>query len=325
MKDTIYIKAINEALREELARDENVILLGEDVGKSGGSFSASKGLYQEFGGGRVVDTPLCESSFVGMGLGMAISGLRPIIEIMFMDFITTCMDPLVNQIAKAAYMSGSQYKVPLVLRTCAGGGLSAGPQHSQSLESWFCHVPGLKVVYPATPYDVKGLLKSSVRDDNPVIFIEHKLLKASGQVEKDDHCIPLGQADVKRQGSDVSLVTWGPLLFKALSAADKLAEQGFSVEVIDLRTLSPLDIDTVVESVKKTNRLVIAHEAVTFAGFGAEVATAVMENAFFYLDAPIVRVGAPFSPVPFGNSLEKAMLPQEEQIIAAVKQAAQGM
>lgn len=319
MRDITYIKAINEAMREELTRDETVVLIGEDVGLSGGAFVASRGLFKEFGKNRIIDTPMCEASFAGIALGMAMTGMRPIVEIMFMDFMTFCMDGVVNQISKARYMSGGQFFAPLVIRTLAGGGLSAGPQHSQSLEAWFCHVPGLKVVYPATPYDVKGLLKQSIRDEDPVLFIEHKLLRTPGQVEDEDYIIPLGKADIKKQGSDVTLVVWGPLLFKALSAAEKLSQEGVSVEIVDLRTLSPLDTGTIVNSVKKTNRLVIAQESVLFSGFGAEVAAAVVEQAFDYLDAPVKRVGAAFVPIPFGNELENAVLPQEQDLIAAIK------
>lgn len=320
MRDTTYIRAINEAMAEELKREETVVLIGEDVGLSGGAFVASRGLFKEFGENRVIDTPMCEASFVGVALGMAMTGMRPVVEIMFMDFMTFCMDSVVNQIAKTRYMSGGQFSAPLVIRTLAGGGLSAGPQHSQSLEAWFCHVPGLKVVYPATPYDVKGLLKASIRDEDPVLFIEHKLLRTPGQVEDEDYTIPLGKADIKKEGSDITLVVWGPLLFKAVSAAEKLAEEGISVEIVDLRTLSPLDTDTIVNSVKKTNRLVIAHEAVMFAGFGAEIAATVVEQAFDYLDAPIKRVGSPFVPIPFGNELENAVLPGEQNIITAIKE-----
>ena len=320
MRDTKYIQAINEALKEELQRDEDVVLMGEDVGLSGGAFVASRGLFKEFGENRVIDTPMCESSFVGASLGMAMAGMRPIVEVMFMDFITVCMDSIVNQIAKARYMSGGQFRIPLVIRTLAGGGLSAGPQHSQSLESWFCHVPGLKVIYPATPYDTKGLLKASIRDDNPVIFIEHKLLRTAGQVEDGEYTIPIGKADIKKEGNDVTIVAYGPMLLKALSAADELSKEDINVEVVDLRTLSPMDTETVINSVKKTNKLVIVHEAVKFAGFGAEIAATVTEEAFDYLDAPIMRVGAAFTPIPFGSELENAVLPKEKDIIQAVKE-----
>jgi len=322
MRELNYVRAINEALREEMARDERVIIIGEDVGLSGGSFSASRGLFQEFGEKRVIDTPISESAIAGVATGAAMAGLVPVAEIMFMDFITLAMDAVVNSAAKMRYAFGGQFKVPIVFLTQGGGGLSAGPHHSQSLEAWFCHTPGLKVVYPSTPYDVKGLLKSSIRDENPVLFIEHKMLRVKSDVPEEDYTLPLGQAEIKRPGSDVTIVTWGQLYYKVAAAAGKLAEQGVDAEIIDLRTLMPLDLETIIESVAKTNKLVIAHEAVKTGGFGAEIAAAVMEAAFDSLDAPIKRVGAAFSPVPWGPAMEAAVLPQEADIIAAVKELA---
>lgn len=304
-----------------MARDKNVILIGEDVGSSGGAFSATKGLLEEFGRQRVIDTPISESSFTGLALGAATTGLRPVVEIMFMDFITTCMDPIVNQIAKARYMFGEQFKVPLTIRTPAGGGFNAGPQHSQCLEAWFAHVPGIKVVMPSTIYDVKGLLKSSIRDDNPVLFIEHKGLHSlKGNIPEEEYTIPLGQADVKREGSDVTIVATARMVFEAMTAADKLAADGISVEIVDPLTISPLDKETILNSVKKTGKVVIAHEAVKTMGFGAEIAAIIADEAFDYLDAPIKRVGAPFVPVPFSKSLEKSYLPSSDGIVAAVKE-----
>jgi len=322
MRELNYVRAINEALREEMARDERVIIIGEDVGLSGGSFSASRGLFQEFGEKRVIDTPISESAIAGVATGAAMAGLVPIAEIMFMDFITLAMDSVVNSAAKMRYVFGGQFKVPIVFLTQGGGGLSAGPHHSQSLEAWFCHTPGLKVVYPSTPYDVKGLLKSSIRDENPVLFIEHKMLRVKDNVPEEDYTLPLGRAEIKRPGSDVTIVTWGQLYYKVAAAAEKLAQQGVDVEIIDLRTLMPFDLETILESVAKTNRLVIAHEAVKTGGFGAEIAASVMEAAFDSLDAPIKRVGAAFSPVPWGPAMEAAVLPQEADIIAAVKELA---
>ncbi len=319
MKEITYVKAINEALREELARDDSVIVMGEDVGISGGSFNATKGLFEAFGSKRIIDTPISESAIAGIAVGAAISGLRPVAEIMFMDFTALAMDSIVNSAAKMRYMSAGQCKAPVVFRTLGGGGVSAGPGHSQSLESWFCHVPGLKVVYPSTPYDVKGLLKSSIRDDNPIIFIEHKFLRAKGEIPEEEYTLPLGQADVKREGSDVTVVTWGQLFFKVATSAEKLAREGINIEIIDLRTLIPLDMKTIESSVKKTGKLVIAHEAVKISGFGAEIAASVVEHLFDYLDAPIRRIGAAFTPIPWGTVVENAVLPQEADIISAVK------
>ena len=322
MREINYVRAINEALREELARDENVVIVGEDVGQSGGAFSATKGLYDEFGSKRVIDTPMSESAIAGVAVGAAIQGLRPVVEIMFMDFITLAMDSIVNSAAKMRYIFGGQYKVPVVFFTVGGGGQSAGPNHSQSLEAWFCHVPGLKVVYPSTAYDVKGLLKSSIRDDNPIVFIGHKSIRSKGEVPEEEYLLPLGKADIKRQGADVTIVTWGQIFFKVALCADRLAKEGIDVEIIDLRTLIPLDMETIENSVKRTGRLVIAHEAPKMGGYGAEIVASVVEKMFDHLDAPIKRVGAAFTPIPWGPDLEKAVLPQEDDIIAAVKEIA---
>jgi len=318
MKEIRYIRAINEAMKEEMERDENVILIGEDVGVPGGSFGASRGLYDLFGPERVVDTPISEAAITGLAAGAAACGLRPILEIMFMDFMAVCMDGIVNQIAKMRYMFGSQNTVPIVIRTPSGAGLNAGPQHSQSLEAWFAHVPGLKVVMPGTPYDVKGLIKSAVRDDNPVIVVEHKALHAlKGSIPEEEYLVPIGKADVKKEGADVTVVTVSKMVHESLKAAEVLAQEGINVEVIDLLTISPWDRETVFSSVGKTHRLVIAHEAVKSFGIGAEISAAVCEEIMDELDAPVMRVGAPYVPVPF--SLEKAYLPNYGDIIAAVK------
>ncbi len=320
MKEIRYARAINEALREEMARDEAICILGEDVGAGGGAFSVTHGLLQEFGAERVKDTPISESSIVGMALGMAITGLRPLVEIMFMDFITTCMDPLVNGIAKSRYMSGGQFKLPITIRTPAGAGGSAGPQHSQCLEAWFAHIPGLKVVMPSTPYDAKGLLKSSIRDDNPVLFVEHKYLYTTkGEIPEEEYVIPLGQGYIKKEGNNVTVVATARMVHEALKAAEELAGEGIDVEVIDLRSIVPLDKDTLLASVRKTGRLVIAHEAVKDWGVGAEIAATVIEEAFDFLDAPIIRVGAAFVPVPFSKPMEQFCLPWADDIIKAVK------
>lgn len=320
MPETRYIRAVSDALNEEMARDENVFVIGEDVGGPGGAFSATRGLLEKYGERRVKDTPISESAIVGLAIGAAAEGLRPVAEIMFADFLTVCMDQIVNQMAKTRYMFGGMYKLPVVIRAPGGGGLNAGPQHSQCLESWFAHVPGLKVVMPATPYDTKGLLKSAIRDDNPVIFLEHKALYGSkGDVPDEEYLIPIGKADVKRPGTDVTVVTASRMVHQVLAAAKTLAEEGIEVEVIDLRTISPLDKQTIFESVEKTSRLVVAHEAVKAFGFGAEISALVAEEMLDYLDAPVLRVGAPFVPVPF--NLEKYYLPNSEDVVIAVKKA----
>ena len=321
MKEIRYIRCITEALREELARDKTVCLLGEDIGAGGGAFSATRGLLDEFGPARVKDAPISESSIIGVALGMASTGLRPVVEIMFMDFLALCMDPIVNGIAKWKFIFGGQYTAPLVIRTPAGASNNAGPNHSQSLEAWFCHVSGIKVVMPSTVYDAKGLLKSSIRDDEPVIFIEHKRLYAvKGEIPEEEYLIPLGQADIKREGSDVTIVAVAQMVLEAMKAADELAAEGISVEIIDPRTVSPLDMKTILDSVKKTGRLVVAHEAIRTCGIGAEIAATVAEEAFDYLDAPVKRVGAAFSPLPFAKPLEHACLPWADDIVRAVKE-----
>ena len=318
MKEVRYIRAITEALREEMARDEAVFVIGEDVAYPGGSFSATRGLLEEFGERRVKDTPISEAAIVGLALGAATQGLRPVVEIMFMDFLTVCMDQIVNQVAKTRYMFGGQYQLPMVIRTPGGGGLHAGPQHSQCLESWFAHVPGLKVVMPATPYDVKGLLKTAIRDDNPVLFVENKALYGlKGEIPEEEYLVPVGKADVKRSGKDVTVVATSRMVHESLKAAQILSKEGIDVEVIDLMTISPLDKETIFQSVEKTSKLVIAHEAVKAFGIGAEISALVCEEMIDCLDAPILRVGAPFTPVPF--NLEHLYLPNCEDVIKAVK------
>ena len=320
MKEVRYIRAITDALMEEMARDDKVFVIGEDVALPGGSFGATRGLLEAFGAKRVKDTPISESAIVGLALGAATQGLRPVVEIMFMDFLPLCMDQIVNQVAKTRYMFGGQYQVPLVIRTPCGGGLNAGPQHSQCLESWFAHVPGLKVVMPATPYDVKGLLKAAIRDDNPVLFVENKALYGlQGEIPEEDYLVPIGKADVKKPGKDVTVVATSRMVHQSLEAARTLSEEGIEVEVIDLRTISPLDKETIFQSVEKTSRLVVAHEAVKAFGVGAEIAAMVAEEMIDCLDAPILRVGAPFTPVPF--NLESFYLPNAEDVIKAVKKA----
>ncbi len=321
MATMTFADALNDALRTEMRRDPNVFVVGEDVGIYGGIFGVTKGLLEEFGEKRVRDTPITESAFVGCAVGAAAAGLRPVAELMFVDFIGVCMDQLYNQGAKMRYMFGGKAQIPLVLRASCGAGIGAAAQHSQCLEAWFMHVPGLKVVMPSTPADAKGLLISSIRDDNPVVFLEHKILYATeGEVPEGEHTVPLGRADVKRKGEDVTVVATAAMVPKALAVAESLAAEGIGVEVVDPRTLLPLDEETILASVKKTHRLVVVHEAVKFAGPGGEIAAMVAEKAFDYLDAPILRVAAPFSPVPFSPPLEQAFIPSEERIAQAVRE-----
>lgn len=302
-----------------MARDARVFLLGEDIAEFGGSYKATEGLLAEFGRDRVRNTPISEAAIVGAALGAALMGMRPVAEIMYFDFIGLAMDQIVNQAAKVKYMFGGKARVPLVIRTQGGGGRSSGAQHAQSLEAWFVHVPGLKVVMPSTPYDVKGLLKSAIRDDNPVIFIEHKLLyPIQGEVPEEDYVVPLGVAEIKREGSDVTVVATSRLVHTALSAADRLAAEGIEVEIVDPRTLSPLDEETILVSVKKTSRLIVAQEAAPRCSFASEVAAVMTERAFDYLDAPIMRVTSLPTPVPFAPVLEQYVLPGEDKLVAAV-------
>jgi pyruvate dehydrogenase E1 component beta subunit len=321
MRTLTYAGALNEALKQEMRRDPNIYVAGEDVGVYGGIFGVTAGLLEEFGEKRVKDTPITESAIIGSAVGAAATGLRPVVELMFIDFIGVAMDQLYNQAAKMKYMFGGKAKLPLVVRTECGAGMGAAAQHSQSLEAWFMHIPGLKVVIPSTPYDAKGLLITAIRDDNPIFFIEHKMLYGiEGEVPEEAYTIPFGQADVKREGTDVTIVATLSMVHKALAAAETLAEEGISVEVVDPRTLTPLDEEGIIASVKKTHRLVIVHEEVKRAGSGAEIAAVVAEKAFDYLDSPIKRVAAPFTPVPFSPTLESEFIPSEAKIIAAVKE-----
>ncbi|HCG77258.1 MAG: alpha-ketoacid dehydrogenase subunit beta [bacterium (Candidatus Ratteibacteria) CG_4_10_14_3_um_filter_41_18] len=321
MREITYRQALNEALVEEMERDERVFLMGEDVGPYGGAYGVSKGLIEKFGEERVRDTAISEAAIIGAGLGAAMTGMRPIVEIMYIDFIGICMGQINNQVAKVRYMFGGKTKVPLVIRTEGGTGRTLGAHHSQSLESWFIHIPGIKVVMPATPYDAKGLLKTSIRDDNPILFIEHKMLyNRKGEVPESEYLVPVGEAEVKREGSGVTLITYSQMLFYCLEAAEELEKQGISVEIIDLRTLLPLDIQTIVESVKKTNRAIIVEEDCKTGGTGAEIGMQIMENAFDHLDAPIKRVAGADVPMPKSPNLEKLAIPSKEDIIKAVKE-----
>jgi 2-oxoisovalerate dehydrogenase E1 component len=319
-REITFVEALNEALHQEMARDGRVFLMGEDVGLIGGIFAVSRGLRERFGEDRVRDTPISEPCFVGMGVGAAIAGLRPIVEIQIWDFIAMTMDQVVNQAAKFRYMLGGRPAVPLVIRGPQGGGIRLAAQHSQSLEAWFVHVPGLVVIAPSTPYDAKGLLAAAIREDNPVIFLEHKMLYATkGEVPAGEYVIPIGRADVKRPGGDVTVVATQGMVPKALAAALELEKEGISVEVIDPRTLVPLDEEAILASVRKTGRLVVAHEAVKRGGWGGELAALVMERALDDLDAPVVRVGARAVPMPYNDTLEKAVIPSREDLIAAIR------
>ena len=319
-----FAQALNDAHKLEMQRDPSVYVAGEDVGVYGGIFGVTAGLLDQFGDKRVKDTPITESAIVGTAVGAATAGLRPVIELMFVDFIGVALDQLFNQAAKMKYMFGGKARIPMVMRAACGAGIGAAAQHSQSLEALFMHLPGLKVVMPSTPADAKGLLIQSIRDDNPVVFLEHKMLYAvEGEVPEGDYAIPLGKADVKREGKDVTVVATARMVHTALEAAEKLAADGIDVEVVDPRTLSPLDMGTIIESVKKTHRLVVTHEEVKFAGSGAEIAATVAEEAFDYLDAPILRVAAPFAPVPFSPPLEQAFIPSEGQLMEAVRKVMQ--
>jgi len=320
MKKISYLKAINEALSEEMERDSNVIIFGEDVGLFGGCFGVTQGLYNKFGPDRVRDTPISETAIAGLAVGGAATGIRPVAELMFVDFVGVAMDEIMNQAAKMRYMFGGKAKLPLVIRMPYGAGINAAAQHSQSLEALFTNIPGLKVVMPSTPYDVKGLLKSSIRDDNPVIFLEHKLLYGTtGEVPEEEYLIPLGKGDIKREGKDISVIATGLMVHRALEAADKLAEEGISVEIVDPRTLVPLDKEIIIDSVKKTGRAIIVHEAPKTGGFSGEIAAVIAEHAFPYLKTGIVRVCGKDTPVPFSPPLEKFYMPKVDNIIDGIK------
>lgn len=319
-KEITFSKAINEAMAEEMRRDDTVFLIGEDVGVFGGVFGVSEGLYEEFGEERVRDTPISEAAIIGGGLGAALMGMRPIAEIMFADFVACAMDQVVNQAAKARYMSGGKANVPLTIRIVNGAPGAAAAQHSQSPEGWFMNVPGLKIAIPATPYDAKGMLKTAVRGEDPVMFFEHKMLySVKGEVPDEDYTVPFGEAAVRREGEDVTVIAIGGVLPTVSDAAAQLAEEGINVEVIDPRTLVPFDTDTVVTSVQKTHRAVIVHEAHRRSGPGAEIAAIIAEKAIGYLDAPVVRVATKNVPFPYNPDLEQYILPTTGQVIEAVR------
>jgi pyruvate/2-oxoglutarate/acetoin dehydrogenase E1 component len=323
-KEISYQEAIREALREEMARDERVFLMGEDIAKHGGAFGVTRTLFDQFGPERVRNTPISENTIVGAGTGAALAGMRPVMEIMFVDFSGLAMDQICTQAAKLRFMTGGQCKVPWVLRMPQGGGAgkSTAAQHSQSLEMWFANIPGLKVVLPSTPYDAKGLLKAAIRDDNPVIFLEHKLLYSfRGRVPDHEYVLPLGKCDVKREGKDVTVISSGAMVWHSMLAASILAREGISVEVVDVRTISPLDEDTIGRSARKTGRIVLVAEPCRSYGPTGEWAMVVIERAFDYLQAPIIRVTGRFSPIPFADSLEKGVWPETDDVIQAIRRA----
>jgi acetoin:2,6-dichlorophenolindophenol oxidoreductase subunit beta len=320
MPEVTYREAVRDALARALREDDSVFIMGEDIAEMGGSMAVTQGLLDEFGATRVRNTPISEIAIVGSGIGAAMQGMRPIVEIMYEDFLTLSMEQLVNQAAKHRTMSGGQLKVPLTIRTQGGAGWSPGAQHAQQLEAWFVHVPGLKVVFASTPEDARGLLWSSIYDDNPVVFFEHRTLyNLKGEVPDEIDGIELGKARVHREGEDVTVVATGRLVNDALEAAEEAESEGISVEVVDPRTLLPLDEDAIVASVRKTTRCVVAHEAVVRMGFGAEIAAVVQHGAFDYLDAPVERVGARFAPVPFAPIMEQYVVPHAEDVLAAVR------
>lgn len=322
MSEITYAQAIKDAMSEEMRRDENVFMLGEDIGTYCGAFGVSKGMLDEFGPDRIMDTPISEQAYIGAAVGAAMTGMRPIAEIMFSDFLCVCFEELVNEAAKLRFMFGGKVKVPMVMRTASGAGTGAAGQHSQSLEGILAYFPGLKVVVPSTPYDAKGLLKTAIRDDNPVMFMEQKkLYRIKGEVPDEEYTIPFGVADIKREGTDVTVVTYGRMVQMCLETAENLAKEGISMEVVDIRTLVPLDTQTIIDSVKKTKRAIIVTEAHQFAGFSGELASTISgSDAFYYLDAPIVRLGGKSTPIPFNPKLEAETFPTVEKLTAAVKE-----
>ena len=320
VRELTYVRAINEAVRLVLAEQSTAFVAGEDVAGAGSVFGYYAGLLKEFGPERVFDTPISEEGIVGLGVGAAATGLRPVIDIMFMDFMGECMDEITNQMAKMRYMFGGAATLPITLLTMSGAGMNMAAQHSQSLEAWLCHLPGLKVVMPATPYDAKGLIIAAARDDNPVIVALNKMsLRFKGEVPEAAYEVPIGAANIVRRGENFTIVTYSRMVHEALQAAQELAELGVDAEIIDLRSLQPLDSETVLASVRKTHRAMVVHEAVRFGGLGGEIAAQIQEHAFDDLDAPVGRVGAPFSPVPFSPQLEKSYVPNAAKIVAEAR------
>lgn len=317
-----YREALNQALAEEMRRDSDVFVIGEEVGEYGGAYKVTQGLLQEFGAERVIDTPISEEAIAGTGIGAAMVGLRPVVELMTINFSMLAMDQIVNHAAKLRYMSGGQVSVPCVFRAPQGAGLQLGAQHSQNLEAWYAHVPGLKVVIPGTPADAKGLLKSAIRDNNPIMFLEHEMLYGTkGEVPEGEYTVPIGVGEIKRQGKDATLVTYSRMVLLCMNAAERLASEGVETEVLDVRTLRPLDIDLLCKSVKKTHRAIIVEEDWQYAGMGSELAAKITECAFDYLDSPVMRVGGADVPAPYSKPLEQLAIPSVEHIVSAVKQA----
>ncbi|HZK67300.1 MAG TPA: alpha-ketoacid dehydrogenase subunit beta [Chloroflexota bacterium] len=324
-RELTYAEAFREGLSEEMRRDPSVFVMGEEVGAAGGTFKSFDGIFEQFGPERVVDTPIAEEGYVGLGVGAAMAGMRPVIDVMFGDFMTMAMDPMINQAAKMYYMTGGQVPVPMVLHTTMGAGRRSAAQHSQSLHAWFAHIPGLKVVMPATPYDVKGLIKSAIRYDGPVVFYDDKMsYRIKGPVPQEEYLIPLGVAEVKREGTDITVVATSSMVYSALEAADALAKEGVSVEVVDPRTIQPLDMETILASVRKTHRALVVDEGHRSFGASAEIAAEIAEKAFDYLDAPVKRYAAMDVPVPFSPALEDLTIPNTEGVIALVRGLMEG-
>src|SRR5665647_228582 len=324
-RELTYAEAFREGLSEEMRRDPSVFVMGEEVGAAGGTFKSFDGIFEQFGPERVVDTPIAEEGYVGLGVGAAMAGMRPVIDVMFGDFMTMAMDPMINQAAKMYYMTGGQVPVPMVLHTTMGAGRRSAAQHSQSLHAWFAHIPGLKVVMPATPYDVKGLIKSAIRYDGPVVFYDDKMsYRIKGPVPQEEYLIPLGVVEVKREGTDITVVATSSMVYSALEAADALAKEGVSVEVVDPRTIQPLDMETILASVRKTHRALVVDEGHRSFGASAEIAAEIAEKAFDYLDAPVKRYAAMDVPVPFSPALEDLTIPNTEGVIALVRGLMEG-
>lgn len=326
MKETTVLEAIREAIAEEMERDRNVFMIGEDIGQFGGALGQTKGLFERFGDERILDTPISEAAIVGAAVGASMLGMRPIADIMFTDFSTLAMDQIINQAAKARFMSGGKVSVPLVIKMQSGAGRGKAAQHSQSFEAIYSHIPGLKVVMPSTPYDAKGLFKSAIRDNDPVVYMEHgSIYGIKGHVPEEDYTIPMGVGDIKREGKDISIITYSYMVHKALAAAEILEADGIDAEVVDLRTLRPMDTEIITASVKKTHRVVVLHEACITGGIGGEIVAKIAESVFDYIDAPIKRVGIPDVPIPYAKSLEDTIVPNEEKLIACIQGVMEGI
>jgi len=326
LKETTVLEAIREAIAEEMERDSNVFMIGEDIGQFGGALGQTKGLFERFGDERILDTPISEAAIVGAAVGASMLGMRPIADIMFTDFSTLAMDQIINQAAKARFMSGGKVSVPMVIKMQSGAGRGKAAQHSQSFEAIYSHIPGLKVVMPSTPYDAKGLFKSAIRDNDPVVYMEHgSLYGIKGQLPEEDYTVPMGVGDIKREGKDISIITYSYMVHKALGAAEILEADGIDAEVVDLRTLRPMDTEIITASVKKTHRAVVLHEACITGGIGGEIVAKIAENVFDYIDAPIKRVGIPDVPIPYAKSLEDTIVPNEETLITCIKEVMEGI